>query len=60
MNCEEKDALLIFLLVLTGVLIAAFAAVLFLYCRRKVRSRNVQCWLLEPKTVSHCSAAAGV
>ena len=59
MNCDEKDALLIFLLVLTGVLTAAFAAVLFLFCRRKVRSQNGRCWLLEPKTVSHCMQCCG-
>ena len=41
MNCEEKDALLIFLLVLTGVLTAVLSAVLFLFCRRKVGPNTV-------------------
>ena len=36
MDCEEKDALLIFLLVLTGLETALLAAILFLFCRRKV------------------------
>ena len=37
MDCEEKDALLIFLLVLTGLETALLAAIVFLFCRRKVR-----------------------
>ena len=37
MDCEEKDTLLIFLLVLTGLETALLAAILFLFCRFKVR-----------------------
>ena len=40
MNCEEKDSLLIFLLVLTGLLSAVLAALLLLFCRRKVGFSN--------------------
>jgi hypothetical protein len=36
MDCEEKDALLIFLLVLTGGLAAILTGGIFILCRRKV------------------------
>ena len=36
MDCKTKDGLLIFLLVFSGVLLAALLVIIALFCRKKV------------------------
>ena len=38
MDCKTKDGLLIFLLVFSGVLLAALLVILALFCRKKVNT----------------------
>ena len=41
MDCDEKNGLLIFLLVFTGVLAALVTAFTFIFCRKRVRKDSL-------------------
>ena len=43
MDCKTKDGLLIFLLVFSGVLLAALLVIIALFCRKKVNT-DVKQW----------------
>ena len=42
MDCEEKDTLLIFLLIFCGIMLAIVVGFLLVFCRKKVRKKAVQ------------------
>ena len=42
MDCEEKDALLIFLLIFCGIMLAIVVGFLIIFCRKKVSKKAMQ------------------